>query len=482
MKQRTILLYLLSPFFCFPHLAADPAGSRFEITVSSMLGDQSDGNKVKVSAILRDGTLLVGGHLGATPVASEARPIEDARPDSPWVLLHLSADGRRVLRGFRFRHPLSELTLDGKDRIYLAAGNHGVFVFEPDFSGLIRHHGDLGFAYRISAGPTGHYAVLVPDNPPQRENTGGNGTIIIFDPEGNELGRGGGHRHTLDIAVDEANRVVLHTGWRQARSWQPDGDQRRLPVQIAYIRALNFDGSLKWRGYDWDTTRGSDRFLNRSNNNMADTRGYRATLGPDGLLYVAFEVAGGNHIFRYSPHDITENVSSRFSSSPDHFHRFHNTRAEHKTFIGVYDPADGSFVRGQHFTARLRDGRGSAWRSRESGLVVAENGEVWLGGSSGAGIPHTFVQPTRPGYTGGANLHGFTPEMDQRIFGTYHGNGRTHTVSVRQLPGNPYPTILYGGRIAAPSADEDFYSRNPLQAERGGGEQDGFFVLINANR
>ena len=451
----------------------------FEITGASLLGDAGDENHVKVSAILKDGSILIGGHFGSSPVTHGIRALPGVDAESPWALLRLTGDGREILGGMRFRGPLSQIVLDGQDQVYIAAGRDGLLILSPRLDQLIRHHKDEGFVYRVSVGEKGHYAFLVPDNVGQQENTGGNGTIHIFDPAGRKLGEGSGHRHTLDIALDEANEVVLHTGWRQARSWQPDGNQRVLPVQIAYIRALNFDGSLNWRGYDWSTTRGDDRFLNRSDNNMADTRGYRAAMGPDGLLYVAFESAGGNHIFRYSPLDVMENVSSRFSSAPDHFHRFHNTRAEHKTFIGVYNPADGSFVRGQHFTARLNDGRGSAWRSHQGELAVAENGEVWLAGHSGSGVPHTFVQPTRPGYVGGATLHGFSPEMDRRIYGTYHGNGRTHTVSVRTLPGQSEPTIVYGGYLPKPANEEHFHAVHPLQAQRGGGEQDGFFVVLN---
>jgi len=37
-----------------------------------------------------------------------------------------------------------------------------------------------------------------------------------------------------------------------------------------------------------------------------DTRGYRCAIGRDGRLYIAFEAAGGNHLFRYSPTDINE--------------------------------------------------------------------------------------------------------------------------------------------------------------------------------
>lgn len=452
----------------------------FQISGASLLGDGSSENQVKVSAILGDGSILVGGHFGTPAFLNRTALAPGANRDHPWVLLRLTGDGRRILGGLRFPGPLSDLAVGAGEQVFIAAGSAGLFVYTPRLDRLVRHHDDIGFAYRVDAGNGGHYAVLGPSNIARREVTPGQGVIRVFHPHGHQLTQFSGHRHTLDIAIDEANYAVHHTGWRQARSWQPDGGTV-LPVQIAYIRSVGFDGQHRWTGYDWGTTRGQNNFINNGDNNMADTRGYRATLGPDGRFYAAFEVAGGNHIFRYSPHNIRDRVTGRFARAPDHFHQFHNTRSEHKTFIGVYDPRDGSFITGQQFTTRLDSGRGNAWRMEAGGLTVAENGQVWFAGFSASGVPFTFAPTTAPNYTGGAVAHGMSPDLGTRLFGTYLGMGATHTISTRVLPGQRDPVVVFGGSAPPPRGDnpEYFLHHFPLQPARENNGTMGFFKVIN---
>ena len=152
--------------------------------------------------------------------------------------------------------------------------------------------------------------------------------IGLFDAEGAELRRFAGHRNTLDIALNASSETVVLIGWRQATA--NDG-MRNEPVQIAYLRGVGTDGVTRWTDYDWSTEVGSPNFINRPENNMADTRGYRVSFGRDGRLLAAFECAGGNHIFRYLPTDIATRSAI---VGGDTFHTFSNTRSEHKPSSG----------------------------------------------------------------------------------------------------------------------------------------------------
>lgn len=458
-----------------PHPVGTPP---MQITASSLIGDGSPGNHVKMSAILSDGSILIGGHFGQLPFLPPVTLVDGARPTDPWLVLRLTGDGRRVLGGLRFRTTLSDMVLCGREGVYIAAGEGGLFAFTPRLDRQVRHHADIGFAYRVDASPGGYYAVLSPSNVERRETNGGSGQIRVFNPMGEQIQQFGGFRNTLDLAIDETRRAVHFTGWRQDRSWQPDGGTR-LPVQIAYIRSVGFDGTVRWTGYDWGVTRHEDNFINRGDNNMADTRGYRITLTPEGNLVVAFEVAGGNHIFRYSPHNITDRVTGRFARAQDHHHQFHNTRSEHKTFVGVYSPETGDFITGQQFTARLSNGRGNAWRSSRACIRVAENGQVWMATTSASGAPYTFRPATAPGNAGGALLHGMSPDLGHRDFGIYLGSGQGHTVSVRTLPGQQHPVIVWGGVSPPLQNGEEYVLHHFALQPRRNGETNGFFKVFN---
>ncbi|MCC5848851.1 MAG: hypothetical protein JJU29_12240 [Verrucomicrobia bacterium] len=461
--------------------SSHPTGrSPFAISAASILGDDQDNNIVNATAIQSDGAILIGGVFGGSPAAQTARPVGKGKRNSPGVLLRLTGDGRQILNGAKLGDFISQIAVDGRDQIYVAAGADGLYVLDASTQRVIRHHDRLGWVHRVSVSPGGYYAALVPDNVSGRETTPGAGNIYVFDPRGQQLSRFRGHRHTLDLAIHEPSGTVIHTGWRQARSWQPDGGHT-LPVQIAYLRGVGFNGQTKWTGYDWGTTRHEDNFLNRGDNNMADSRGYRITVGLDGKLYVAYEVAGGNHIFRYSPFDIVDRVTNRIPSGPDHFHSMSNTRSEHKTFVGIYEPTDGRFLAGQEFTARLSDGRGNAWRISSGEISAAQNGLFTMAAATAAGAPVTFKPATSsPDYVGGAVLHAMSNDLGKREYGTYFNGGGSRSVTARNITGNRDPVIVYSGYIKHPDDNREFFLQHfPIQAQKGSGAQSGFFLVMN---
>jgi hypothetical protein len=239
-------------------------------------------------------------------------------------------------------------------------------------------------------------------------------------------------------------------------------------VQIAYVKAVDFDGRERWTNYDWSTDRDSDRFLNRSGNNMADTRAYRASLGRDGKLYVAFESAGGNHMFRYLPTSITEKAPI-VGGGP--YHEFWGGGgAAHRTVFGRFDIRTGSVHRLQQLTGRTERNHCTNVRMKQGAIAADEDGRVFLAGWAQARLP-IELDPVPGEPLGGPFLLGMTPELKDRLVCTrLHGQGSVHAVDARRI-GNRV-TVAYGGS----GAEEGMYVHKALQQKARG--KDAFIVVL----
>ena len=202
---------------------------------------------------------------------------------------------------------------------------------------------------------------------------------------------------------------------------------------------------------------------------MADTRGYRVSLGEDGYLYAAFEVAGGNHIFRKNPHDLKASVPI---VGGDKHHEFYNTKAEHKTFFARYDPTTGEYLKGQQFVARLSNGGGNAVRIKEGDIQADARGRVYLGGSAASGLPLSFAPSEAGSYTGGAWVMVMSSDFKKRLLVSRIGQGGTKAVGVRTV--GEVPVLVWGGKTS-----EEFYPKNAFQSALAGGSQDGFYGSSN---
>ncbi len=271
---------------------------------------------------------------------------------------------------------------------------------------------------------------------------------------------------------------------------------------------MNFAGAVKWTSYDWDREPFADgtnaspvgadpallnpRWLNRHDNNMADTRGYRCVIGRDGSLWVGFEAAGGNHIFRYHPHDLA--VRSPIVGG-DNFHQFVNTGSSHKTFVGSYRVTDGTLLVGQQFCSVFNSTTGaSANTLRLSGgdLAVNELGQLCLGGASASGLPipgswfytakpnQVALNPLNPDeYTGGAYFWVMTPDLVTRSYVTrLAASGSTHAVDSRVLAGHTTARFAWGGDTAHAGP---LFTRSAVQASPGYGARDGTFAVLGGD-
>lgn len=450
---------------------AGPAASAqsYDVTASTFVGGAGD-DAVRGVSVLADGTVVAVGSLApGVPAGVAPRLVNGATESSRGAAVRLTPDGRRVLSVTRFGADAWDLAADARDTLYVAAGDSGLVVLDATARALVRA-ATPGHVHRVDVAPDGRAAALVPSNVAAADATPGAGRVVLYGPDGAETARFDGWRNTFDVAVDPASRTVVTIGWRQANAFDGSSTQ---PVQIAYLRGHGYDGAVRWTDYDWSTDRAAPDFINRPTNNMADTRGLRVAMGRDGRLYAAFECAGGNHIFRYAPRDITAQVQI---VGGDSYHTFSNTRAEHKTFFARYDPADGSYVTGQQLVGRLQSGAGNTVRVSEGAIAADEQGRVYLAGASAFGLPLTFTPPMTGTYTGGAHLIVMSPDLRTRLYLTrLDPGGISHAVDARTLAGAA-PSVALGGKTSAGGAE--FYRSEAVQAANGGG-RDGFVAVFN---
>jgi hypothetical protein len=435
------------------------AGEDLELVTSSFLGGADYDNSVVGARIQSNGTIVLAANLGTDAAKRIRFPDADAA-DRHGCIVRLAADGTKALGLHVVAAELKDLAIDNDDNLYLAAGDEGLVKLSPDAAKVIWKK-SLPDCTRGDAAGDGHCVALA----------GGN--LKIFDNAGKEIGTAKGSHYTCDVCIDGSSKTVIYCGFRNAHAF--DG-KRTYPVQICYIRGLAYDGRRKWTDYEWSTDRESDRFLNKPENNMADSRADRCTIGRDGKLYVTFQVAGGNHLFRYSPKNIMEKAPI---VGGDKHHEFYNSRAEHKCFFARYEPATGEYLAGQQFCGRLSNNRSNAVVTKQGEITADEHGRVYVVGNAAYGLPLT-VNPDGGDYTGGGFILVMSPDLKTRLLctRTAGGKGAPHAVDVRQINGRT--RAVYGGS----GMPEGMFTKCALQpAPATGGKTDkkqgdGFFVVI----
>lgn len=543
LHARLIAAFLIICAAAAAPLAAEE--SPWHLSAASYLGYPGDDDEVFGLRILSDGTIVLAAQIGdAQPRNPGAEaPVEPvllngAAADSSAAILRLTPDGRTVLSVTRVGDEVRDLDIDGDDNLYVAAGFDGLLKLNPAADALLAARQAGAFVKRVTVGG-GHVATLVPDNLGSAHITPGPGDITVFATAGlAELAAFRGFRHTLDIAIHAESETLALIGWRQANAWQEDGSGV-LPVQIAYLRGADLEGNVKWDAYDWtvdsninggnefaqeDITVGGTTipagfiivtnpyFLNSTGqvighlpepdgravypylNNMADTRGYRLTVGDDGYLYAGFEAAGGNHIFRRR--GLRDPEASDFRESTSHaggdlFNSYINTGAGHKTFIGRYEAATGHRVRGNQFNTLIAISSGpraNTLRMTMGGLHADAEGRLYFGAAAASGLPlpgnplggdsstQTSLHPFGLGSNeGGAYLWVVDNDMATRLFVGRIASGNTRAVHARVPAGADQPLVAWGGRAAL---TRPMFVFNPIQEQPGYGTDDGFFAVL----
>ena len=356
---------------------------------------------------------------------------------------------------------MADLARDDQDRLYVAAGDAGLLRLPADLSRIDYAVAHVDNVHRVAAGPTGHAVILVDNETDYDAVKLLDARVYLYDPSGTELTNvSGATTFTVDVAIDETTQTIYSTGYKNFRTLDPAGNF--FPVDVPAIKGSAYDGTQRFNGYNWSNDSSSPRWLNRPENNMADTRGTRITVGDDGLLYVVYEVDGGNHPLRYAPFDIIQPVS--IVGGDAHF-QFFNSGTEPKTFVGRYDPLTGDYLAGQQFTARLTNTRANTVRTKNGDVAVNAAGEVHVVGESASGIPIT-VEHRPNDYRGGAFLLKLSADFTQRETVVRLTRGKARTVTL-----GPGGSLFFAGETA-----NDLVTTAPFQATSGGGDE-GWFAL-----
>ncbi|MGD0898950.1 MAG: hypothetical protein ABR915_14015 [Thermoguttaceae bacterium] len=455
--MRRVLFVLSLSVLGFWATSVWAAGSGYTIEAASFLGGSGDDDAVVGVRIQADGAIVLAANLAADFSKGLTIGQTLGEPGRAGTVVRLSADGRKILSLLRLADKVQDLSSDGKDNLYVAAGATGAIKLPPQADKVLWTRDLEGSCDRIKAGADGHAVAVV----------AGKGGVVLA-PDGKPLGVVPGKALT-DACIDTASRTVVVISFRNAHAH--DG-KRREPVQICCVRGHGYDGQEEWRNYDWSTDQASDRFINKPTNNMADTRAYRCTIGRDGKLYVGFESAGGNHIFRYSPTNIMEKGPL---VGGDAYHQFYGGGgAAHRTIFARFDPATGAIDCAQQWTGRTAENRCTNARMKQGGLAADEGGRIFLTGLAGARLP---LDPDPCGTeqaAGGPYLLGMTPDFRGRLVCTrMQEQGGGHAVDARLIDGKV--TVVYGGSGAVAG----MFVKNAVQPAPQG--KDGFFVLLRAS-
>lgn len=551
-KIRQLVLCLSLAFLSGTEVFAQPAA----LSVASLVGGTGDHDSVEAVGLRSDGRVLLaanlsdaepqtGGtewyHISGTEVVSGG-----GEGGSGAALLRLSADGSEVETVIWLGEEVCDMVVDELDRVYLAMGTEGVLALSADL-GTVRYRAltevnDLGnlaavehlsegdiermFVERLDAGGSGHVVALLPvqQQYQNRSNNLGQVAMAVLRPDGTLRSVfPGNSQHTNDVALSEEHGQVAYLGYRVTSAvvnsvWEGSAVWS-YPVHIPYIAARDLDGNLQWIGYNWENqpwtdagrTLPNERFINYPfrppaydgelwdfyANNMADTRGYRIAYGRDGMLYGAYESAGGNTPLIWSPDDITDAVNL---VGGDPWFNFNNSASEHKTVFLRYDPPTGDALLGQYFTTRYRNPvtgalMGNTAFMRRGGIAADEHGNVYLGGESASGLPFwpssgyfpqageiAFNPQAADVYTGGAWFMAVSADFSRRLYTTrLASDSATHGVDARILPGEAAARVVWGGRQTLQKGDGEpvsTFTYEPFQEAPGGGAEDGFVALL----
>ena len=433
--------------------------------VSSYCGGGPE-NAVEAAVIQSDGTIVLGVNVSKGSKFLKADGRAPRSGDPVGALVFLAKDGAELRRVYVLGERINALAVDGKDHLYVAVSKRGVLKLDPQGQReAVRLSGEDNVK-RLDVAPNGTAVFLA--------LSGRGAHIILLSPEGQKIGDFPGYAYTEDVGLDEARKRVFYTGFRQATAPDTKDPNRRFPVQICYLRSVDFNGRMVWQAYNYPTDPKDPQYLNRPENNMADTRGYRCRMGADGRLYAAFEAAGGNHVFRYHPRDVTQPVHNRFAGG-DAYHQFHNTRSEHKLVVGRFDPATGDIERYQQLTGRLSNGRGNAVRVKDGAVAADEQGQLFVGGTAASGLPLDFLPEGTGDYTGGAYIMALSPDMKKRYVTRLVANGSTRAVAVRRIGSREL--LVIGGDTG--KGDAPLFIKNAVQdTPEAPGEQAGFFAVF----
>lgn len=376
----------------------------------SYLGDSGD-DEIRGSLFTKNNKIVLAANLSAPPQNVTTTYLAGTTSLDNGYLLLLNETGTIIEKSVVVADKIGDLTKDDLNRIYVAAGTNGIIQIDVTLSNILYQQSLTDRAHRIDVGSTGYAVVLTSPNSNYDDVKLANSTVYLFDPLGSLLNSfSGGIVFTDDVAIDETTQTIVTIGYKNISANTPPPENANFPVDVPQFKGFDFDGTQRYFGYNWNGDNTSNDWLNLAENNMADTRATRCTIGKDGLLYIMYEVDGGNTILRYKPFD---NLATTTTIGGDDYSEFFNTSTEPKLIVGRYDPFTGNDILHQRFTARLSNGSGNTIRTKNGAIEVDRNGAVYIVGESASGIPIN-LEPLPGTYVGGSFVLKLSPDFTTR--------------------------------------------------------------------
>lgn len=315
-----------------------------------------------------DGTVLVGGRING--VGSIAR---------------LQACGTKLAGTISLGTIVDEIAVDPTDGRFAAASDAGIAVYASN-GAMLWSNNTLGSGgggatessgRRIAIAKDGHVVALYGHY------------ATLFDASGNILKSiYVSSTAAEDIAIDSATAQIYATGYTQ-RDGGPCSQ-----LQVPFIRAYGYDGSVKWNDYD------ATQYASASAGYCADGRGIRLAVAPDGSLVFTGHSAGGNSVFLSQPLDITQKAPI---VSHDAYDTAYNTSSNNIGFTATYT-SGGAINEGTFLITRFNSGKGNTVNP----YAVAEDaqGNIYMGGAAAYQLANRSNQ-----------------KIQHQTIGAYYGDG-----------------------------------------------------------
>lgn len=306
--------------------------------------------------------LVVAGNFGMAAVGTAAeRSLLGATLNSAGQIVRMSVSGQEVLSITHLGNTLQDMDVNRASGTIVAGGDFGVAVLNAAADQVLWSQ-DLGGEVKRVAIANNGTVVTLHDK-----------TVSVWSSQGQLIAQQTLTRsYVEDVAIDPETGAIYVAGYDNKYNSLDNN-----PVQVAFL--TGFDGNLntQWSswGYEADT-------LTDGHNDMADTRGYRVTIGRDGQLYYLGEVAGGNSIYRWNGKDRSTETLVKYDAYNDPY----NSKSPHQTYYARINPETGEVLQGQLALARLSSGDSNAVRVYEGSITADEAGNVYIGGRAFSGV------------------------------------------------------------------------------------------------
>lgn len=398
-----------SSFFVHLPLVMTPATPLTDLpAIAATYIGGAGADELNGAGIAPDGTLILAGALPG--YAPPATPLITLPGATSGAVVRLSVAGSGVLSVLRFGSVVRDLEINATGHL-IVCGDAGIARLGADAATVV-WSASPGNVTRCAVGVDGTAAAL----------TGK--TVSVYDVNGAPVASWTVDGTVAsDLAIDSARGQVIVGGYTQVSS----------NLQLPWVRAYAYDGTLRWRSYDFAAAPGFG----------ADSRVERLALGADGNLYVAGSINGGvgASVFSRDPKDLSLPLGARLVRH-DPYSDSTNTGSVKIGWFGRFNPADGSLILAQALlTRRTSDGRGNSVSIRA--IAADERGQVFLAGDAACCIKNRDQQriagiAVGPYESGEGYVAVISANFQQRLFWTPYagpalpgGSSAAHALAVR---------------------------------------------------